>query len=184
MPPAIAKVLEKVNPVDVALLSMGFFLGHNLHVRPGIEVPLPGQDPFYLGFPDFRAEIDVAQEEQEKFRVQIAALLEEIRELENRPDVTVDECRRRCREQYPDSYTDRVRCEHQCGPRGTETQLLAARESVRQLQEAMGPISRRLRNAKLGQGMEMAILAYAVTRPGFVAGVGQIVTGIGELVPG
>lgn len=38
--------------------------------------------------------------------------------------------------------------------------------------------------AVLGMGCIGLIEAYAVTRPGFLAGVGEVIKGIGEIIPG
>ena len=167
LPGPLKKLLEKVNPTDVFILAAGFWLGYGLHLRPGFD--LPG---LYLGLPDIRG-IQVVDpvtgrlETQEQLEILIRAeeawiekqkeeLAESIQFLKDNPQ-----------------FTD---------PRLKEA-IETRKQSILKAVQKVQARKKVLTSMNIGQGLEMALFVFAMTRPGFLIGAGSVIQGIGEIAP-
>lgn len=160
------------NLTDAAILGMGFFLGYQMNMRPGIDVPIVG----FLGFPDFGGAVKTLRSRTEVLGRQLetairsdAVLLEH---WENRKTLALEHCEeiRRFIVQAGGSF-DVQKC-YETAVRAPPPTPQAPR-----LEEELARVKADLRNHRLSQGFLMAILIYMVTRPGFVQGVGELVPG-------
>lgn len=155
----LAESLGKVAP-DLAILGGGFFLGFALNTRPGIEIPLP-LGPLFLGLPDFGDRIRELQED--------VANQERIVDVLEPPE----DCLARCEEfrrNFGFTQEEVDQCIADCQQRNLESPDAAARKKLADL-------NAELTKLRIGQGILMAIIAYVLTRPGFLTGIGEIIPG-------
>lgn len=203
LPPIVEKFIGKVNPTDAAILAFGFFLGFQLNARPGITFPVVG----YIGLPDFGETIGTRTETVKELKTELrerTALLPQQREavancMRDRLKVCEDqlaECRAHCDSLFNPGTPEHFRCLDNCVTDHTRCreeaeatcdgfrQILADNEArIREIKAELAEVEPGLMAFRIGQGLGMAILVFAVTRPGFILGVGQVITGIGEIAP-
>lgn len=157
---ALESVLKRAP--DLALLGGGYYLGSVMNMRPGLTVPVIG----FIGFPDFGGRIDELKEDVKNLQAGADAIrknsidclnnCEEIRRLHERAG-TLDqfdmaECLRLCAEEE-----------------GSPTN--------KELQGNLSELKAELRKHTVAQGILMATIVYAVTRAGFLQGIGEIIPG-------
>lgn len=152
VPDFLKKLIERLNPADVFIISGGFYLGYQLGIRPGLPI-----GPFFFGLPDLRPAWDEPQREIDRLEVSLGLARDELAIWQT--EVARDPLR-----------TQEAR------PFIQELQKRILELSVRQ-----GIARSALNSLRLGQGIEMALVAYALTRPGFIPGIAQAV---GEILPG
>lgn len=152
---------------DLAILGGGYYLGAVMNMRPGIDIPLIG----FVGFPDFGAKVTELQfgvDERKK-------RLEEAIERQAEDTASLTECQQACQERFNRgeiNTTELGSCIAACGARKG-----AQQETIDILRDSLARASADLRKHQIAQGILMGTMIYAFTRPGFIAGIGEIIPG-------
>ncbi len=148
---------------DLALLGGGYYLGAVMNMRPGFTIPLPTGNVFF-GFPDFGGKID-------ELRADLQVQQDSVDNVEKkneqiRKDLAA--CLSNC--PGPAFPEDRDQCIQSCKLSNVELDVDILKGPIAQLKAD-------LRKHTIAQGILMATIVYAVTRAGFIAGVGEILPG-------
>ncbi len=150
---------------DLALLSGGYYLGAVMNMRPGLTIPLPIGNVFF-GFPDFGGKIDELKDLLSGKENDLAALTKaEEEKLQN--------CQQSCFEtrrafEGTGRTFDQAQCVKDC---------LGENIPLEEFEQTVSELKADLRKHTIAQGILMATIVYAVTRAGFIAGVGEILPG-------
>ncbi len=148
---------------DLALLGGGYYLGAVMNMRPGLTIPV-GPGEIFFGFPDFGGKIDELKRDiqvQQNSVDDVEKTNEGIRE-------NLAACLRAC--PGPAFPEDRAQCISGCELNNVEV-------DVDILKGPLAGLKAELRKLTIAQGILMATIVYAVTRPGFLQGVGEILPG-------
>ncbi|MEE9173340.1 MAG: hypothetical protein V3U41_10630 [candidate division NC10 bacterium] len=158
---------------DLAILGGGYFLGAVMNMRPGITLPnLPGFGEVFIGFPDFGGVIDDLKEE-------LVAAQGNLETLTKAATVITQSasCRERCDEQQQFRQRAGLPFDLQACLEACQEEEFTLTPQIEEARKEVARIKGELRTHTIAQGILMATITYAVTRAGFLQGIGEILPG-------
>ncbi len=140
-----------------------------MNMRPGLTIPLPLGNVFF-GFPDFGGKIDELKEQVEGKQGELDTLKEAATTV-----TTNEPCIAGCREQQRNfNLTEEQfqECVKRC-----ESETFTLTPQIEEVRKELARLKGELRKHTIAQGILMATIVYAVTRAGFLQGIGEIIPG-------
>ncbi len=155
---------------DIALLGGGFYLGYEMNMRPGIEIPGP-LGPFFLGLPDFGGVVKDLKEEVKRAQANVDR--DEAQRSSNEEEEAA--CRQAANESFmgtPDNpgHRDTFRL-------GREELECLVRNPSKSFLKTLADAKAELQKHRIAQGFLFLIMTWTISRPGFFQGIGEIIPG-------
>ncbi len=157
---------------DIALLSGGFYLGYEMNMRPGLEIPSPLGGTVFLGLPDFGGKVKELREKVERQEETVASLKRSATIIKRDQDCIAScEEARRFHERAGTSF-DFDACMAAC-----TSEDLALNDGIREAEAELNRLKGELQKHRIAQGFLFLIMTWTLTRPGFLTGIGEIIPG-------